>query len=233
MIFATLSYANAEDKIHNHGKDHDQIFHAFTLELNAGKANNGKSKNFDFSGWIGGDYNRLWINSDKKKYGNFEEKLEIQALYSRNISQFWDSQIGISHDFSSDYSKKRVNHFTLGFEGLAPQMFETRGHILLSEKGNLSLRLKQEIDIFLTQRLIAQPFIETEIFAQEVKELEIGSGISSFEIGINTRYEISRKFAPYLGLLYHAKTFSTANLAKKKQEKVNDFILLAGLRIRF
>ena len=55
----------------NHGNDHQQIYHAFTVEADVGEARDGKSKGFDLSGWVGGDYNRLWINSEKKNYGKY------------------------------------------------------------------------------------------------------------------------------------------------------------------
>ncbi len=217
----------------NHGDDHNQIFHAFTLEGDVGEARDGRSKGFDLSGWVGGDYNRLWINSEKQNYGHFEEKFEAQALYSRNIAQFWDAQAGIAHDFSTDFTSQNVNYFVVGLEGLALYSFETRAQIFLSDQGNYSARLKQEVDVFLTQKLIMQPYIEAELFAQDVEKLEVRKGLSDFEIGVATRYEISRKFAPYFALRYHAKTFGTADLARELGERVDNFIAAVGIRLRF
>ncbi|HLD77044.1 MAG TPA: copper resistance protein B [Rickettsiales bacterium] len=229
FLFTKIAVAAQED----HGKDHAQIFHAFTVEADVGEARDGRSKGFDLSGWVGGDYNRLWLKSEKKNYGNYEQKFEVQAFYSRNFSQFWDAQIGVSHDFSTDFTTQNVNYFTIGLEGLAPQFFETEAQIFLSDQGNYSARFKQEVDVLLTQRLIIQPYFETEIFAQNVSKLKVKSGISDFEIGVATRYEITRKFAPYLALRYHTKTFGTADLAKKLGERVDNFIVAAGMRLRF
>ncbi len=217
----------------NHGDDHNQIFHAFTFEADVGEARDGSSKGFDFSGWMGGDYNRLWLKSEKKNYGNFEEKFEAQAFYSRNIAQFWDAQVGVTHDFSTDFTSKNVNYLTIGLEGLASQMFETEAQLFLSEKGNYSARFKQEVDIFVTQRLILQPYFEAEFFAQKVRELEVEKGLSDFEVGLMTRYEITRKFAPYFALRYHTKIFGTADLARELGERVDNFIVAIGVRLRF
>jgi copper resistance protein B len=216
-----------------HTDDHPKIFHAFTLEGDVGEARDGKAKSFDFSGWIGSDYNRLWLRSEKKNYGSYEEKFETQALYSRNFSQFWDAQIGVSHDFSTDFTSNNLDYLTMGLEGLAPYMFETNAQIFLSNQGNYSARFKQEIDILLTQKLIMQPYFETEIFAQDVPKLEVKSGISDLEIGTITRYEISRKFAPYFALRYHTKTFGTADTARQLGARVDNFIVSVGLRLRF
>jgi copper resistance protein B len=229
LFFTKAAFADEN----NHGKDHAQTFHAFTVEADVGEARDGSSKGFDFSGWVGGDYNRMWLKSEKKNYGNYEEKFEAQALYSRNFSQFWDAQIGFSHDFSTDFTSQNMNYFTIGLEGLAPQFFETEAQIFLSDQGNYSARLKQEVDIFITQRLITQPYFETEIFAQNVPKLEVASGISDFEIGVATRYEITRKFAPYFALRYHTKTFGTADIAKRLGERVDNFIAAVGIRLKF
>lgn len=228
LLPQNLWAANHED----HSADHAQIFHAFTLEGDVGEARDGRSRAFDLAGWVGGDYNRLWINSEKKRYGDYEEKFEVQALYSRNFSKFWDAQIGASHDFSTDFTSQNVNYFVVGLEGLAPQFFETKAQILLSDQGNYSMRLKQEVDIFITQKLITQPYFEAEFFAQNVPKLEVKSGLSDFETGIITRYEITRKFAPYFALRYHTKTFGTANIARESGERVDNFIAAAGFRLR-
>ncbi len=232
-LFTKIALAEDAKQGMNHGADHPQIFHAFTVEADVGEATDGSSKGFDLSGFVGGDYNRLWINSEKKNYGNYEQKFEAQALYSRNITQFWDAQIGVSHDFSTDFTSNNLNYLTIGLEGLAPQMFETKAQVFLSEKGNYSARLKQEVDIFITQKLITQPYFETELFAQDVKALQVKSGISDLEIGAETRYEITRKFAPYFALRYHTKTFGTADLAKQLGQRVDNFIVAAGIRLKF
>ena len=217
----------------HHGGDTPQIFHAFTVEGDAGGAKDGSAKALDIDGWIGGDVNRLWLKSEKKTFGKYDKKSEVQALYGRNISQFWDAQIGARHDFSTDFSSQNVNYLTRGLQGLAPYLFETNVQFFLSDQGNYSARLKQEIDILITQKLIAQPYFEAEFFAQNVPKLEVKSGLAEVEAGILTRYEISRKFAPYFALRYNTKTFGTANFAKNNGDRVNNFIGSIGLWLRF
>lgn len=218
---------------YQHGKDHEQIYHSFTFEGEFGEAQDGREKSFDLDGWVGGDYNRLWINSEKRKYGKYEERFELQAFYSRNIAQFWDAQLGVSHDFSTDFTSNNLNYLAIGIEGLMEQSFETKVQAFLSEKGNYSARIRQEFDISITQRLITQPYFETEIFAQDVNELEEKAGISDFEFGAVTRYDLTRKFAPYFALRYNTKTFATANYAKQLGQRVNNFIVAGGIRLRF
>ena len=232
IFFFFAGTASAAEAM-KHGADHPQIFHAFTVEADTGQAHDGKARALDVDGWVGGDINRLWLKSEQKTFGKYDKKSEVQALYGRNISQFWDAQVGIRHDFSTDFSSQQVNYLTFALEGLAPYMFETNAQIFLSDQGNYSARLKQEVDIFITQKLITQPYFEAEVFAQNVPKLEVKSGLAEVEAGIVTRYEISRKFAPYFALRYHTKTFSTANLARNNGDRVDNFITSVGLRLKF
>ena len=84
--------------------------------------------------------------------------------------------------------------------GLAPYFFETEAHIFISEEGYVSANIRQENDLLLTQKLILQPYAEINLFAQDVPDRDIGAGISDGKIGLQTRYEITRKFAPYVDI---------------------------------
>jgi copper resistance protein B len=56
-----------------------------------------------------------------------------------------------------------------------------------------------------TPRLIAQPRTELDFSAHDVREHEIGDGLSSFELELWLRYEIRRELAPYLGVSWQRK----------------------------
>lgn len=219
----------AENAHSKHGDDHPQIFHSFTLQTDIGEGRDGNAKTFDLNGWIGTDFDRLWLKSEQKTFKDYEKESEVQALYSRNIADFWDIQIGIRHDFNP----QNTNYLTIGLEGLAPYFFETNAQIFISENGNYSARLKQELDLLITQKLITTPYFEANFFANNLPKQEVKRGLAEIEAGILTRYEITRKFAPYFALRYKTKTFSTANLAEKNSERVDNFIVSIGLQLRF
>ena len=216
-----------------HGSDHPQIFHSFTLDSDIGEGNGGLSGAIDLNGWIGTDENRLWLKNQTKAYKDYDTKTEFQALYGKNIAQFWDAQIGVRHDINTDFSSHSVDYLTIGMEGLAPYFFETEAQVFVSNQGNYSAHLKQEVDLFITQKLITQPYFEADFFAQDVAQLEVASGLSEVEVGALTRYEITRNFAPYFALRYNRKTFGTEEIAKKNHDRISDFITSIGLRLRF
>jgi len=235
LFFVKL--AQAEEMQHG---DDQQIFHEFTLSSEFGEARDNRERFLEFEGWIGGDYNRLWLDYENKIFYKHEKEEQIEALYSRNISEFWDAKIGIRHDFANNFpteenepQSKKLDYLTLALDGVAPFMIDTNLEIYLSENSDWSAKLECSSDISLTQKLITTPYVEGDFFAQAVPELDVKSGLAEIETGIVTRYEITRKFAPYFALRYHAQTFSTANIGLKNHERVDDFIVAGGIRLTF
>ncbi|HNI38577.1 MAG TPA: copper resistance protein B, partial [Pseudomonadales bacterium] len=79
----------------------------------------------------------------------------------------------------------------------------------------------------------AQPYFEMNAFAQEVKELEVGSGLSDTKLGLQLRYEITRKFAPYIAVEYERLYGDTADYANSRGENSGDSTIKAGVRLLF
>ena len=136
LILCFFAKAALAAEAMKHGADHSQIFHSFVVEGDVGKASDGKVRAFDFKGWVGGDVDRLWLEGEQKTFGKYDKKSEIKALYGRNISQFWDAQIGVRQDLIANFSSHKPTYLTLGLEGLTPYMLETNLQIFLSDQGN-------------------------------------------------------------------------------------------------
>lgn len=218
--------AMSHDMMEEHGGG---TFHMFRLETDYGGGSNGAVGSWDFDGWIGGDENKLWIKSEGERADNEWEQAEIWAMYSRNIGTFWDAQAGIRYDFTP----RGTAYLVAGFEGLAPYFFETEAHLFVSDEGDISARLREENDFLLTQKLVLQPYAEINLFAQDVPEQDIGAGLSQGEIGLQTRYEFTRKFAPYLDVKYERKFGETSSIAKDEGEDNDGFVAAIGLRLMF
>lgn len=206
------------------------LFHAFTLEAAAGDNRDSDSMSeWDLSGWIGGDDNKLWVKSEGKKVSGTTGQSELWALYSRNIDTFWDAQIGLR----DDYRPESTSYLVLGLMGLAPYYFETEAHLFFSQDGDISLRVHEENDFLITQKWILQPWVELNLFAQDVHELDTGSGLSDASIGLQLRYEITRKFAPYLAVSYEKLYGETADIAVAYGENRSDSSVTVGFRVMF
>ena len=186
---------------------------------------------WDGGAWFGGDINRLRLKTEGE--GAFRQGVdsaEVQALYSRAVGPYFNLQAGIRQDFQPT---PRRTYATIGFEGLAPYLFEVEGAVFLSNKGDVLGRLEGYYDQRITQRLILQPRVEVNLSAQDVPEIRIGSGITNAELGLRLRYEFGREFAPYVGVSYDRKLGDTARFARADRDRVQSTSLVAGIRFWF
>src|SRR3546814_20610713 len=78
----------------------DQLFAMFKAEQLEYRASNRKDTyNWDAEGWIGADYNKLWLKTDGERNVDGQvEKADVQALYSRLVSAFFDVLAGCRYD---------------------------------------------------------------------------------------------------------------------------------------
>jgi copper resistance protein B len=212
------------------GEHKSTAFHAFTLEASAGENRDNESwRDWHLDGWVGGDKHKLWIKSEGHEAGYQTENSENWLLYSRNVSTFWDAQIGLR----DDNRPESTSYLVMGLMGLAPYSFDTEAHLFVSQQGDVSLRIREENNFLLNQKWILKPYIKANWFAQDVSEQEIGSGLSSAELGLQLRYEITRKFAPYLDIRYERLFGDTASFADASGKSESDVVTALGLRLIF
>jgi len=191
----------------------------------------GAGYRWDGEAWFGGDINRLTVKSEGEgRFGEGIEGAEVQALYSRAIGPYFNLQAGLRHDFQPSPTR---TYATIGFEGLAPYRFDVEGAAFLSPQGDLLGRLAGYYDQRITQRLVLQPRLEINLSAQDMPRQRIGSGLTDAELGLRLRYEIDRRFAPYVGVSWQAKTGRTADYARADGDKPSSFGFVAGLRFGF
>ena len=200
--------------------------------LEAGFGDDGESYLWDVQGWTGGDINRFWWKSEGEgDFGGELEEAEVQALYSRAVTPFWDVQAGVRQDFRPD--GEDTTHLVLGLQGLAPHWWEIDAAAFLSTEGDLTARVEAEYDQRITQRLILQPRLEIDVSASDIPELEIGSGLSSVEAGLRLRYEFRKEFAPYVGVEWSRAFGDTADYIEARGGEADDTRFVIGLKAWF
>jgi copper resistance protein B len=112
-------------------------------------------------------------------------------------------------------------------------MLDTQAHVFLGDGGDVHVRLRQRFNILVTNRFIVTPGVETDIYLTDVPERMVETGFSTIEAGVQARYEITRKFAPYVHLVYDRKLGGTARLAEAAGDSPGGWQLRAGLRLWF
>ena len=187
----------------------------------------------DAQGYIGKDLNKFWFKAEGEALtAETEGEMELQGLYSKAITAYFDVQAGIRYDvaYNADDSQSR-GFAVIGLQGLAPYLFEVDGALFVSEAGDISASLEAEYDFPITQRLWGQPRLETGVAIQEVSEWGVGSGFNDLQLGFRLRYEIKREFAPYIGISWNRKLGETADFTRAEGGAASVFGLVGGVRM--
>ncbi|OJU09101.1 MAG: hypothetical protein BGN85_09775 [Alphaproteobacteria bacterium 64-11] len=116
---------------------------------------------------------------------------------------------------------------------MLPYWFDVEGALFLSTKGELLGRLEGTYDLLLTNRLILQPRAELNFAAQNTVETRTGSGLSNAELGLRLRYEITREFAPYIGVSWDRQVGQTANYSRALGRDTGATSFVFGVRTFF
>ena len=186
---------------------------------------------WDGQAWIGTDTNRLWLKSEAlvDSSGTVSDGL-LQILYSRPITTYFDAQAGIRLDLDSGPSRVWG---AFGIQGLAPQFFELQVTGFVRDAGHFAAKVEASYDLLLTQRLILQPEIELNFYSKSDRARGIGPGLADMDAGLRLRYELIRKLAPYIGVVYEGKFGDTARFARRQGEGVSDVRFVFGIRSWF
>jgi copper resistance protein B len=196
-----------------------------------GRFGGGGDFRWDGQGWIGTDYDKLWIKSEGfvRATGQVDDGRH-EFLYDRAVSTYFDLQGGIRSDIDSHPTR---NWAALGVQGLAPFFFDVEATGYLSDQGHFAGRVRASCDILITQRLILQPEAELNLYGKSDTARLIGAGVSDVDAGIRLRYEIDRKLAPYIGVAYEGKFGQTAEFARKAGDSTSGVRFLLGIRTWF
>ena len=159
----------------------------------------GDTLELEADGWIGRDLEKLVWKLEGES--GDEDEFEVQLLYGRAITAFFDVQVGLRYlddDFGDETS------LAIGIEGDAPYNIELDVAAFIGDD-NVELRAEAERDFWLTPRWVLQPRVEIEAGVDDDPERFIESGLTKVEAGLRLRYEINRRVAPYVGVSWQRR----------------------------
>jgi copper resistance protein B len=192
----------------------------------------GGGQAWEASAWYGGDIDRLWLRSEGARSGGRTEAADLEALYGHAVSPWWDLLVGVKQDLAPGDARTSA---AFGVQGMAPYKFEVAATLYVGEGGSASARLQGEYDVLLSNRWILQPRLEADVAFADDRARGIGSGLSTLEAGLRLRlrYEISRRFAPYLGVVHERAFGATADYRRDAGEAARETRVVAGVRVWF
>ena len=211
---------------------HDNPIETFTVfnRLEGWNAQPGMGMHWEGASWIGTDVNRLWLRTEGERRDGRLGSVDLEVLYGHSVSPWWDVLVGLRHDFKPGASQ---DFAAVGVQGLAPYKFEVTATAYLGRAGQTSARVGADYDLLLTNRLILQPLVEVNLYGQRDTRRGIGAGLSTVETGLRLRYEITRRFAPYVGIVQEHAFGDTAELRRIDGEDSDETRIVAGIRIWF
>ncbi len=207
-----------------------RIFVHGLLEEFEGRLGADNSFRWEGEGWVGGDFNRLWFKSEGKVTNGKVEDGQQELYYSRPISTYFDVQAGGRYDLDSARGRGWA---ALGVEGFVPFYVTVAAHVYASDDGRYAAKLEAMDEIHFTQRVILEPQAELDLYTRDDPARRIGAGVSDLDAGLRLRDEITRKFAPYVGVTYEQKFARTADFARANGESTNEVRLTVGIRSWF
>ena len=223
--------AAAFPPVHAHHQ-HGTSTHAYSLidRLEVADADDGTALGWEGTGWIGGDIDKFWWRTEGHALQGKLERASVEGLYGRGIRALWDVVAGVRHDFGPGPER---NWIGVGVQGLAPGKFEVAATAYAGPQGRTLVQAEAEYDTLLTHRWILQWRVEASVYGKDDPVLAIGSGLSTLEAGMRVRYEVTRQFAPYIGITQERAFGRTAELRRAAGQHANDTTIVAGLRIWF
>lgn len=217
-----------DNDVHMHGDARLGMLLIDRLEYFNGNDGNGTS--FETKAWYGGDIDKLWLKLEGDYSDSRLHDLRSEALWDHAVSAYWDTQLGVRHDAGIGPAR---NWAAFGFQGLAPYWFELEATAYVGSSGRTAARLEAEYEVLFSQRLILTPKLEFNAYGKNDRARDIGKGLSDASVGLRLRYEIRRRFAPYIGVSWVRRVGTSADYARADGHRALDRQIVAGVRIWF
>ena len=87
--------------------------------------------------------------------------------------------------------------------------------------------------MLLTQKLIFKPYLDMNIIFSDDSKYAKKSGLSNAAVGLETRYEISKKVMPYVDIAYEYSKGNEATAWQAESDEEKGWQYGMGLRFKF
>ena len=190
---------------------------------------------WDVISWHGGDYRRIWVKSEGEQSfrGGREGSGDIEVHMGRLIKPFVDFLVGARFEGQwGGGSRGRVS-VGAGFQALQPYVVESEAFVFLSQSGQIYFNATAARDFYLSQRMVLQPRIETNLALNRDRRFGSEAGLQDLDLSLRLRYEIRREFAPYIGVSGRWLFGGTASAARSRGDETSGLRFIFGLRFWF
>ena len=229
-VFSTFAVAAAEHD-HRDRHSHDMLdqmrfTHLQVDELEWRNGDGTESAHWNAEAYYGDSLHRIGIETEGERNDGTTERANGELLYRYAVAPFWDMKLGWRHDFQPSPQR---DWLAIGIDGLAPYGIDSEAMLYLGDSGRALLELKLGYELLLTQRLSLQPEFKLRLASEEDRDTHSGDGWNHAEAGLRLRYDITRKFAPYVGVVWERAYGDSADFMQANGEDVERTQIIAGL----
>jgi copper resistance protein B len=197
--------------------------------LDYGASRGGARGSWDIDARIGTDEHRLVLKTEGEYVRGRGEHVDLQALYSTPLSEFFDFQIGARQLFVP----VGRSYFAVGVQGVLPWFIDTEATLFISSKGQPSARLKAEIDLPWTGTIYSRPSIELNAYGADDRQVGGYAGVGTVKLALQTRYQMTRQLAPYVEIGWEKVLGQTGAVARRNGERTDDAYAVVGIRLLY
>lgn len=172
--------------------------------------------------WYGSDSQRLRLTWDIE-HNQQDSHQDVSLGWQKPLDSFWNYEIGVAYQAEQTWLKLNVN-------GLMPYRFEVESNLLLNEQGHSLLSFEGHYDFRLTRHWVLQPSLSANLSSHTQPAQLQGKGLTELKTGLRLRYDVTRHFAPYLGIQQHDFFGKTADLRAQQSQTNHETTWLAGVR---
>lgn len=183
---------------------------------------------------IGTDENKFFIKIHADQAESQQAEYDAKLLYSRMLSDFWDVQAGLRYlnNQNREVDQEQVGA-VIGIHGLAPYFFETDAYLFVGQDRQVSFSLETERDVLLTQKLILKPYLDVNVIFSDESNYAKKSGLSTAQLGLETRYEINKKVMPFVDVAYGYNKGREETAWQQHSSSKNEWQYGGGIRFKF
>lgn len=138
------------------------------------------------------------------------DDFELQALYSRSLSDKVALHFGMRHDMRAG------SDLTHGVAGLVAEVlpgFEAEHYLFVSQDGDLTGAGQLMLGVDLAPRLVLEPRLAVGWSAQQIPGEDLGNGLTDVEASLRLRRSIGEHFNIYTGVVHERLLGSTRSIA--------------------
>lgn len=203
------------------------FFRANRLDYGASQA--GARASWDIDARVGTDENRLMLKTEGQYVRGKGENAEVQLLYDRPITEFFDFQVGVRQLFVP----VGRTYFAIGVQGILPWFIDTEATLFVSSKGQATARVKAAMDWAWTGQIYSRPSIELNAYSSDDPQAGTYAGMGTMKLALQTRYQVTSQVAPYVEIGWEKAFGQTGNALRQAGERSDAAYAVVGVRLLY